>query len=107
MTRTTARRKRTHPQPEHATRERRAALGKAARAEVSRESHAEFAVRPDRIDPVTLLEGQGMTRVPELLPIRYGRMASSAFAFFRGAALPMAARPGAHAALRTDRAGLR
>ena len=92
MTRTTtARRKRTHPQPEHATRERRAALGKAARAEVSRESHAEFTVRPDRIDPVTLLEGQGMTRVPELLPIRYGRMASSSFAFFRGAALPMAA----------------
>ena len=46
--------------------------------------------RPDRPDPVALLEGQGLDRVPELLPIRYGRMASSAFAFFRGAALPMA-----------------
>jgi uncharacterized protein (DUF2252 family) len=39
---------------------------------------------------VALLEGQGLSRVPELLPIRYGRMASSAFAYFRGAALPMA-----------------
>jgi uncharacterized protein (DUF2252 family) len=39
---------------------------------------------------VTLLEGQALTRVPELMPIRYGRMASSSFAFFRGAALPMA-----------------
>jgi uncharacterized protein (DUF2252 family) len=93
MTRTTAaRRKRTPPPPAvQATRERRAAQGRAARAEVPRESHAEFAVRPDRIDAVTLLEGQGLTRVPELLPIRYGRMAASSFAFFRGAALPMAA----------------
>jgi uncharacterized protein (DUF2252 family) len=73
-----------------ATRERRAAQGRAARAEVPRESHAEFPVRPGRIDALTLLEGQALTRVPELLPIRYGRMASSSFAFFRGAALPMA-----------------
>ena len=39
---------------------------------------------------MALLEGQGLDRVPELLPIRYGRMASSAFAYYRGAALPMA-----------------
>ena len=92
MTHTTrARRKRTPPPPAVvATRERRAAQGRAARAEVPRESHAEFTVRPERIDAVTLLEGQALTRVPELLPIRYGRMASSSFAFFRGAALPMA-----------------
>ena len=69
---------------------RRVARGKAARAEVPRESHSEFAPGADRPDPIALLEGQGLTRVPELLPIRYGRMASSAFAFFRGAALPMA-----------------
>jgi uncharacterized protein (DUF2252 family) len=92
MTRTTtARRKRGHPVPAQATLARRVADGKAARAEVPRESHADFAVRPDRIDAVTLLEGQALTRVPELLPIRYGRMAASSFAFFRGAALPMAA----------------
>lgn len=71
------------------TREWREARGKAARAEVPRESHAEFATA-GRGDPVALLESQGAARVPELLPIRYGRMASSAFAFFRGAALPMA-----------------
>ncbi len=73
-----------------ATRESRIARGKAARAEVPRESHAEFTPGPDRADPLSLLEGQGLTRVPELLPIRYGRMAASPFAFFRGAALPMA-----------------
>jgi uncharacterized protein (DUF2252 family) len=72
------------------TAEQRVARGKAARSEVPRSSHAELSLTPVRPDPVTLLEGQGVTRVPELLPIRYGRMASSAFAFFRGAALPMA-----------------
>ena len=72
------------------TTEQRVARGKAARSEVPRSSHAELSLPPVRPDPVTLLEGQGVTRVPELLPIRYGRMASSAFAFFRGAALPMA-----------------
>jgi uncharacterized protein (DUF2252 family) len=73
-----------------ADRDQRVARGRAARAEVPRESHAEFAAGPDRSDPIDLLQGQGLSRVPELLPIRYGRMASSAFAFFRGAALPMA-----------------
>ncbi|HEY8281861.1 MAG TPA: DUF2252 domain-containing protein [Leifsonia sp.] len=72
------------------TREQRVTRGKAARTEVPRSSHAEFTAGPDRADPLVLLEGQGISRVPELLPIRYGRMASSAFAFFRGAALPMA-----------------
>jgi uncharacterized protein (DUF2252 family) len=58
---------------------------------VPRSSHAELGIGPGRADPVALLEAQGLTRVPELLPIRYGRMASSPFAYFRGAALPMAA----------------
>src|SRR3954451_13424459 len=71
-------------------REKRIARGKLARAEVPRSSHAEFRPGQGDTDAVTLLEGQGRARVPELLPIRYGRMASSAFAFFRGAALPMA-----------------
>jgi uncharacterized protein (DUF2252 family) len=72
------------------TREKRVARGRLARAEVPRSSHAEFTPGRGDLDAVTLLENQGAARVPELLPIRYGRMASSAFAFFRGAALPMA-----------------
>jgi hypothetical protein len=72
------------------TRAQRVARGRAARTAVPRASHAELDVGPGRGDPLALLEGQGLTRVPELLPIRYGRMASSAFAYFRGAALPMA-----------------
>lgn len=70
--------------------ERRAA-GKAARTVVPRKSHADWAPAPDRADPVDLLEQQAATRVPELVPIRYGRMSASSFAFYRGAALPMAA----------------
>jgi uncharacterized protein (DUF2252 family) len=57
---------------------------------VPRASHGEFVAGEGRPDPLALLREQDGTRVPELLPIRYGRMASSAFAFFRGAALPMA-----------------
>jgi uncharacterized protein (DUF2252 family) len=72
------------------TREERVARGRAARAEVPRSSHAEFVPAADRPDPVKLLEGDDASRVPELLPIRYGRMAVSAFTFFRGAALLMA-----------------
>jgi uncharacterized protein (DUF2252 family) len=54
------------------------------------ESHGEF--RPGRSrDPVGLLLGQAKTRVPELVPVRHGRMLVSAFTFYRGAALPMAA----------------
>src|SRR3712207_3503683 len=67
------------------------ALGKAARASAPRTSHAEFQAAPDRADPVELLERQSSTRVPELIPIRYGRMLVSPFAFYRGAAAIMAA----------------
>ncbi|TFV92954.1 DUF2252 domain-containing protein [Blastococcus sp. CT_GayMR20] len=72
------------------TRDQRIARGKAARAEVPRSGHAEFVAGANRADPLALLIAEDTTRVPELLPIRYGRMASSAFAFYRGAALPMA-----------------
>jgi uncharacterized protein (DUF2252 family) len=68
----------------------RAARGKAARASVPRTSHAVFEPAPDRPDPVALLEQQAATRVPELVPIRWGRMLVSPFTYFRGAALPMA-----------------
>jgi uncharacterized protein (DUF2252 family) len=68
----------------------RAERGRAARAEAPRSSHAEWVAAPDRPDPVALLEAQAGSRVPELVPIRYGRMAASPFAFFRGAAAVMA-----------------
>ena len=68
----------------------RAARGKAARAEVPRSSHGHFEPSPERADPVDLLEHQASTRVPELVPIRYGRMLVSPFTFFRGAAMIMA-----------------
>ena len=55
-----------------------------------RDSHAVFDPPADRPDPVSLLEQQAVSRVPELVPVRYGRMLVSPFTFFRGAALPMA-----------------
>jgi uncharacterized protein (DUF2252 family) len=78
------------PKVEHFTPAERAARGKAVRAEVPRSSHAEWEPPPHRPDPVELLEEQAQTRVPELVPIRYGRMLVSPFTFFRGAAYLMA-----------------
>jgi uncharacterized protein (DUF2252 family) len=69
----------------------RAARGKAARAEVPLAAHAMLAPSDFRADPVELLERQAASRVAELVPIRYGRMLASPFAFYRGAALVMAA----------------
>src|SRR5258708_7189313 len=68
----------------------RVARGKAARAEVPRRSHATYAPSRSRADPIAVLEGQAKTRVPELVPIRYGRMLVSPFTFYRGAAAIMA-----------------
>jgi uncharacterized protein (DUF2252 family) len=74
----------------HLTVAERAARGKAARAEAPRTSHAVFEPPSRRVDPIKLLERQAKTRVPELVPIRYGRMLVSPFTFYRGAALIMA-----------------
>jgi uncharacterized protein (DUF2252 family) len=68
----------------------RAARGKEARAAVPRDSHAVFDPPPGRPDPIGLLEEQAKSRVPELVPVRRGRMMVSPFTFYRGAALPMA-----------------
>jgi len=78
------------PRVEHLTVAERAAQGKGARREVPRRIHAEWEPPRDRPDPVGLLEAQAVTRVPELVPIRYGRMLASPFAFYRGGALIMA-----------------
>jgi len=75
---------------EQSSAEERAARGKAVRKQVPLESHAEFRVSASR-DPVGLLTGQAEGRVPELVPIRHGRMLVSPFSFYRGAALIMAA----------------
>src|SRR3954447_22930105 len=68
----------------------RVARGKAARAEAPRSSHARFQPSPARPDAIGLLERQADTRVPELVPIRHGRMLVSPFTFYRGAAMIMA-----------------
>ena len=84
------RRYRGAPKVPHLTAAERAARGKAARSEVPRTSHAVLDPPSTRPDPVALLEQQATTRVQELVPIRYGRMLTSPFAFYRGAALIMA-----------------
>jgi uncharacterized protein (DUF2252 family) len=81
----------TQPRTGHPTAAQRRARGKAARSEVPRSSHAEWAPRPRRKKAVALLDEQAQSRVQSLVPIRYGRMAASPFAFFRGAAYVMAA----------------
>jgi uncharacterized protein (DUF2252 family) len=77
----------TGEQPSRADREAR---GKDARAQAPLESQAEFTPDKSR-DPVGLLLEQDKSRVPELVPIRHGRMLVSPFTYYRGAALPMAA----------------
>jgi uncharacterized protein (DUF2252 family) len=74
----------------HRTPQERAALGKTARSSAPRSSHAEFAPTEKRPDPVDVIEAQSAMRVPELVPIRYGRMTESPFRFYRGAAAIMA-----------------
>jgi uncharacterized protein (DUF2252 family) len=75
---------------EQLSRADRVARGKDARTRAPLESHAEFGPDQSR-DPVGLLLGQAKSRVPELVPVRHGRMLVSPFTFYRGAALPMAA----------------
>ena len=77
------------PDHSHYPDEQRAAHGKAARKLIPRSRHAELDLQ-GRPDPLALLEEQARSRVPELVPLRYGRMAASPFTFFRGAALVMA-----------------
>ncbi len=74
----------------HLTVAESAALGKAARAEVPRADHGSWNPSPAR-DPLGILRGQDETRVPELVPIRWGRMLVSPFTFYRGGAALMAA----------------
>ena len=70
--------------------ETRMAEGRAERESVPLEAHGEWAASDGRPDPVGILEEQNATRVPELVPIRHGRMIVSPFTFYRGGAAIMA-----------------
>ena len=76
--------------PGRLTPSERAARGQEARARAPLDSHAAFGRPPGLPDPLTLLRQQAASRLPGLVPVRYGRMMVSPFAYFRGAALPMA-----------------
>src|SRR5512135_1211942 len=75
----------------HATLEERRAMGKAAREQSEPDAHAGWEPARDRPDPIALLEAQNVTREPDLVPVRHGRMMVSPFTFYRGAAKIMAA----------------
>jgi uncharacterized protein (DUF2252 family) len=85
----------------HLTRAQRQEYGRAARERTPRPDHADWRPAPDRPDPVALLETQAPYRLPDLLPLRYGRMLPSPFAFLRGAAIVMA-----HDLARTPSSGI-
>src|SRR4051794_13943274 len=76
---------------QHLSVDERRARGKAARERVRPSGHAGWNPVSDRADPVALLESQDATREPDLVPVRHGRMMTSPFTFYRGAAKIMAA----------------
>jgi uncharacterized protein (DUF2252 family) len=75
---------------DYKTNEQRRQEGKALRAKIPRESHAEFEMAKDRTDPVKVIKKSSEGRLQHLIPIRYGRMSKSVFAFYRGTASLMA-----------------
>src|SRR5215471_10761154 len=68
----------------------RYAAGKALRSKAPRSSHAEWTPDKKRPDPISMLEEANSTRLKQLVPIRFGRMSASPFAFYRGTADIMA-----------------
>ncbi|MCU1494602.1 MAG: hypothetical protein JWO62_2366 [Acidimicrobiaceae bacterium] len=71
--------------------EHQRAAGKRLRRLIPRETHGEWQPEPGRANPLALLDEQNRVRIPQLVPVRIGRMAASPFAFYRGAAAVMAA----------------
>ena len=92
---------------DHVPRAERVERGLAARKAAPRSSHGEWAPAADRPDPILLLEQQAETRVPELVPMRYGRMLVSPFAFYRGAAAIMASDLASHTGVGLPGTGVR
>ena len=78
------------PPTEFLSRDERLAAGKALRDTVRREQHAGWKPPAKRRDPIAVLEESNRNRLPELIPIRYGRMLRSPFTFLRGSAGLMA-----------------
>ncbi|MBW4510525.1 MAG: DUF2252 domain-containing protein [Scytonematopsis contorta HA4267-MV1] len=77
--------------PKHLSRTEKYSAGKALRGLVTRSSHAQWNPPNERRHPIDLLEASNEGRLPNLIPIRYGRMLKSPFAFLRGAAMIMTA----------------
>lgn len=77
--------------PSHPSRAERLGQGEKLRAQCPRSSHAVWKSFKNRVSPLTLIQESDKGRVPELVPIRHGRMMKSPFTFYRGAALNMAA----------------
>jgi uncharacterized protein (DUF2252 family) len=77
-----------HPHP---TRAELVAAGKKLRDKCPRQSHAQWQASPNRRNPLDLIHESNQDRLPQLIPIRHGRMLQSPFAFYRGSALSMAA----------------
>ena len=75
----------------HPTHEEQLAMGRALRDKCPRSSHAGWQPPSDRADPLVLLQESSKGRMPQLIPIRYGRMLQSPFAWYRGSAMIMAA----------------
>src|SRR5499426_4010866 len=75
----------------HPSIDERKVSGEEARARTPLSSHSKWRPATDRPDPVALLEAQNLTREPDLVPVRHGRMMVSPFTFYRGAAKIMAA----------------
>src|SRR6202142_3832395 len=79
------------PESPHPSIDERRAAGQQTRERTPPSSHAGWRPTADRLDPVALLEAQNLTREPDLVPVRHGRMMVSPFTFYRGAAKIMAA----------------
>src|SRR5262245_48893201 len=75
----------------HPTHAEQLEMGKALREKCPRSSHAVWEPSSDRADPLVLLTESSKGRIPGLIPIRYGRMLQSSFAWYRGSAMSMAA----------------
>ena len=83
----------TEKPPETAPRSQRRAYGKTLREQVPHSSHGAWVPDPDRPDPISLLQEQDASRLQHLVPIKYGRMVASPFAFLRGSGGGNAAPP--------------
>src|SRR5205085_9719929 len=77
-----------HPRASHAD---HYAAGKALRAKCPRDAHAQWKALPTRMDAVDMVMESEKGRIPDLLPLRHGRMVQSPCTFYRGSALAMAA----------------